>query len=169
MEYLRSLPDNAFDLAVVDPPYGDGNFQTPPHKRAMSRDGGGVVQPLQATDGTDSERGSTVTREPSQLRALTGRFQRYSRQLPPPQNVLIINQKVYGGILRQAKSILMNCSESAKIRLYGAAIISTCRLLGASLYGANFLSRKSSRWLCANMLGLRSMQMRRYLSAFHKA
>lgn len=86
MEYLRSLPDNAFDLAVVDPPYGDGNFQTPPpHKRAMSRDGGGVVQPLQATDGTDSERGSTVTREPSQLRALTGRFQRYSRQLPPPQ------------------------------------------------------------------------------------
>ena len=40
MEYLRSLPDNAFDLAVVDPPYGDGNFQTPPHKRAMSRDGG---------------------------------------------------------------------------------------------------------------------------------
>lgn len=82
MEYLRSLPDNAFYLAVVDPPYGDGNFQTPPHKRAMSRDGG-VVQPLQATDGTDSDRCSTVTREPSQLRALTGRFQRYSRQLPP--------------------------------------------------------------------------------------
>lgn len=24
MEYLRSLPDNAFDLAVVDPPYGIG-------------------------------------------------------------------------------------------------------------------------------------------------
>ena len=23
MEYMRSLPDNAFDLAVVDPPYGD--------------------------------------------------------------------------------------------------------------------------------------------------
>lgn len=24
MAYLRSLPDNAFDLAVVDPPYGGG-------------------------------------------------------------------------------------------------------------------------------------------------
>lgn len=24
MEYMRSLPDKAFDLAVVDPPYGDG-------------------------------------------------------------------------------------------------------------------------------------------------
>ena len=23
MDYLRSLPDNAFDLAVVDPPFGD--------------------------------------------------------------------------------------------------------------------------------------------------
>lgn len=25
MEYMRSLPDNAFDLAVVDPPYGSAN------------------------------------------------------------------------------------------------------------------------------------------------
>lgn len=24
MEYMRSLPDKAFDLAVVDPPYGGG-------------------------------------------------------------------------------------------------------------------------------------------------
>ena len=24
MDYLRTLPDNAFDLAVVDPPYGAG-------------------------------------------------------------------------------------------------------------------------------------------------
>jgi DNA modification methylase len=24
MEYMRTLPDKAFDLAVVDPPYGDG-------------------------------------------------------------------------------------------------------------------------------------------------
>lgn len=166
MEYLRSLPDNAFDLAVVDPPYGDGNFQTPPHKRAMSRDGG-VVRPLQATDGTDSERGSTVTREPSQLRALTGRFKKYSRQIPPP-NVLIINQKVYGGTLRQAKSILMNCSESAKIRLYGAAITSICHLLGVSLYGANYLSPRNSQWRCVNTLGLRSMQMQKYSSVFRK-
>ena len=25
IEYMRTLPDKAFDLAVVDPPYGDGN------------------------------------------------------------------------------------------------------------------------------------------------
>ena len=25
IEYMRSLPDNAFDIAVCDPPYGKGN------------------------------------------------------------------------------------------------------------------------------------------------
>lgn len=27
MEYMRTLPDKAFDLAVVDPPYGSGDSQ----------------------------------------------------------------------------------------------------------------------------------------------
>lgn len=27
MEYMRTLPDNAFDLAVVDPPYGSANSE----------------------------------------------------------------------------------------------------------------------------------------------
>lgn len=40
MELLREMPDNAYDLAIVGPPYGDANFQTPPHQ-AMSPDGGG--------------------------------------------------------------------------------------------------------------------------------
>ena len=26
MEYMATLPDKAFDLAIVDPPYGIGNF-----------------------------------------------------------------------------------------------------------------------------------------------
>ena len=25
IEYMRTLPDNCFDLAVCDPPYGSGN------------------------------------------------------------------------------------------------------------------------------------------------
>lgn len=29
MEYMRSLPDKAFELAVVDPPYGIGVTGTP--------------------------------------------------------------------------------------------------------------------------------------------
>ena len=28
VEYMRSLPDNAFDLAIADPPYGGANNPT---------------------------------------------------------------------------------------------------------------------------------------------
>lgn len=34
MDYMRTLPDNAFDLAVVDPPYGDACSQTVKVERA---------------------------------------------------------------------------------------------------------------------------------------
>ena len=41
MEYMRTLPDKAFDLAVTDPPYGIGENGSKNHTRrklAMSRD-----------------------------------------------------------------------------------------------------------------------------------
>ena len=40
MEYMRSLPDKAFDLAVVDPPYGDGNSQSVHAEREREREAG---------------------------------------------------------------------------------------------------------------------------------
>ena len=66
VEYMRTLPDNYFDIAICDPPYGDadsGNFHL----------GGAVwrqVRPLQAVD-CDSTMATdgTVTR---------------SHKLPPP-------------------------------------------------------------------------------------
>lgn len=33
MEYMKSLPDNAFDLAVVDPPYGDASVERERERR----------------------------------------------------------------------------------------------------------------------------------------
>lgn len=125
MEYLRTLPDNAFDLAVVDPPYGDGNFQKPPHQ-AMNRDGGG---------------GSTATKD--HWNRFGARFDRYKRaeptpishgtirevqpQLPPPLYLIIkMLKEVFGGILHRARNISKNYSAFLKIRLYGAATISTC-------------------------------------------
>lgn len=41
MDYMRSLPDNAFELAVVDPPYGIGEDGSKNHTRsriAVSKD-----------------------------------------------------------------------------------------------------------------------------------
>lgn len=64
MEVLRQLPDNAFDIGIVDPPYGSG----------VADDSGG--------GGTGSDRDSIGTRTPAQIRNLCGRFARY--QVPPP-------------------------------------------------------------------------------------
>lgn len=40
MEYMKSLPDNAFDLAVCDPPYGGGNTEQAYAGQAGTRFGG---------------------------------------------------------------------------------------------------------------------------------
>ena len=51
MEYMRSLPDKAFDLAVVDPPYGDGS-QSVNAERERERPG----TTASADGGTDTKR-----------------------------------------------------------------------------------------------------------------
>lgn len=35
MEFMRGLPDKAFDLAIVDPPYGIGDFNGSPRSRKL--------------------------------------------------------------------------------------------------------------------------------------
>ena len=62
MEYMKTLPDNAFDLAVVDPPYGDGCSQSlnVERERRAVQPLRRLVQPIQ--DGAASDNGSTGTR-----------------------------------------------------------------------------------------------------------
>ena len=57
MEAMKHFPDQYFDLAVVDPPYGDAKMVNNPIV------GGGEVRGLvrQIQDGTDSDSGSTDT------------------------------------------------------------------------------------------------------------
>lgn len=40
MEYMRTLPDNAFDIAVVDVPYGDASSQNGNVERERERGSG---------------------------------------------------------------------------------------------------------------------------------
>lgn len=35
MEYMRQMPDKAYDLAIVDPPYGDAATHTHTHSKRM--------------------------------------------------------------------------------------------------------------------------------------
>lgn len=39
LDFMRSLPDNAFDLAIVDPPYGVGSITYMPHTRTNTAGG----------------------------------------------------------------------------------------------------------------------------------
>lgn len=61
MEYMRSLPDKAFDLAVVDPPYGGGCSQSV--KAEREREPGSMAELLttKASLGRGSAASSTAT------------------------------------------------------------------------------------------------------------
>ena len=89
MDFLRACPDNAFNLAVVDPPYGDGSSQTVNVERERERETlqpvRRMVRPVQ-NSGTGSVRGSTDTSISKWDRFAGGTtFKRY-QQLPPPPN-----------------------------------------------------------------------------------
>ena len=51
MEYMRTLPDKAFDLAVVDPPYG-GVILNKPTPDKPEADSEGVSTSISRTGGT---------------------------------------------------------------------------------------------------------------------
>lgn len=121
MKGMKEFPDNYFDLAVVDPPYGGGltdnggcqGWFSKYHQQDPAKDigggarfggrfdkykqmGGGV------TSSTDYEKTAPTTRSASRT-----------------QNA----KKSYRGILRRGKNISRNCSVSHAIRSYGAGII----------------------------------------------
>ena len=123
MEYMRSLPDNFFSLAVVDPPYGDA-LSTPP----------------MGDRGTASADGSTGTK--------WNRFgQRFDRYKYPPQHLGSAEpeergqkstvKKLLRGTQRLERNTLKNFSVSHATRSSGAAITLSSRRQDAFWYGAN--------------------------------
>lgn len=76
MEYMRKMPDKAFDLAIVDPPYGDAN-------------GGGMERSdsdrclCTQSQGRTHDQKDTPNREPTSR--FGGRFAQYKR-LPEDWN-----------------------------------------------------------------------------------
>jgi DNA modification methylase len=109
MEAMKRFPDNFFDLAIVDPPYGDGN----------SKIGGGC----------DSEDGSIDTK----------RWNRFGQRFDKYKSVdrtggswsKKYGKKLLRGMLPRNKPILMSCSASHAIKSYGAVTISHSRRQGA--------------------------------------
>ena len=174
VEYMRTLPNNFFDIAICDPPYGDadsGNFYLggavwgtlrplqaatnyPPHTHTQSA----TTSRLESTHKAERGRQSTSTRQP-----------RLRMQIQPifGWGKLTASYNVLTGMLLRNKSSLMNFFVLVKTKLYGVGIIFAFHLQDAFSYGENYLFRKNSLWQCASMRGLHSMVMQNYLSQFH--
>lgn len=82
LEYMKSLPDNAFDLAVVDPPYGAGFTE-----------GGGckgwfTKYNMKAEDGLYA----------TEHRNLRGRFDRYNNTDARSQSVQVERERTRAAV-----------------------------------------------------------------------
>lgn len=135
IEYMRSLPDNAFDIAVCDPPYGKGNddnlvnggggaVRTEIRKVFQSSGGGaksrpahietlrGMVQALRQADGTDC-------REDGEKDTTSQRTHRFSGGTWAERYKIGgggAKQKLHNGTSLLRRSSSMSFSASAAIR-----------------------------------------------------
>ena len=69
IEYMRGLPDNVFDIAVCDPPYGKGNDDN-----LVNWGGGGKIKTCPHRDASEDGSDATTSRW---NRLLGGRRERY--------------------------------------------------------------------------------------------
>ena len=146
MEGMKQFPDKFFDLAVVDPPYGDGT-------QLSDNSRGGVLEQIrsevrQVHPDTFNGRtcGNRMGRGVTRIGGTwAGKF----------------SKKLLRGTWRRPKSILKNSSASHGIKLFGAEITLTCHRRDAFLYGVKAIYQNRSAWQWLNMLGLLSTQTQR--------
>lgn len=148
MEGMKQFPDKYFDLAIVDPPYGDGR--------------GG--------NGTDSENGSKGTSIHKLGNA--GKWATASRLQMGGGGVTRtggtwaqkFGKKLLRGTSRRERNTSKNFSVSHETRLYGGAITSNSRQQDVFWYGAKLMSRKNLAWRWQNMLGHHLTETQKYLN-----
>lgn len=124
MEYMRSLPDKAFDLAVVDPPYGGG-------ATAQERERESCTAAGQITTGASAAVSAAGGAPIISARRTGGTWARKYQRERPGRRISVI------GILLRRPNTSQSWPASAKIKSYGAEIILPCRLRAAFLYGAS--------------------------------
>ena len=138
MDAMKRFPDGFFDLAIVDPPYGNGGGYLQEEKDLVSgltateKKVGGGIHLQKKMSGNRTEVGVTRT---------GGTWAEKFRK------------KLLSGTLRRGRTILKNFSASHETRLSGAQIISECHQAGTSLYGTRSRFQKIFQWQVVNMLG----------------
>ena len=107
MEAMKEFPDKFFDLAVVDPPYGDGCSQSCNVERERERDEESVEQVRAAVRQVQvsitKRRTAANQMERGVMRTGGTWATKYAK-------------KLFRGMLRRNKSILRNCFASHEIR-----------------------------------------------------
>ena len=134
MEGMKQFPDKYFDLAIVDPPYGDGGAVEAARQKQIRRN----VRPL-STICTQANARERERERRSHEQAERGRASSA--------------KKSFRGTQPRSKTILKNCFVSHVTKLFGGAIIFGFRLHGAFLFGEKQMFPKISQWLCVNMRG----------------
>ena len=117
IEYMRGLPDNVFDIAVCDPPYGKGNDDN------LVNWGGGKIKTYPHRDASEDGSDATTSRW---NRLLGGRRERYYKPADTSvqrrdvgrevQNRGGAKQKLHNGTSLLHRSSSMSFSASAAIR-----------------------------------------------------
>lgn len=108
MEGMKKFPDKYFDLAIIDPPYGDwgGWIQVRDEVRREVRQVQDITHSEQERNIRPTRRGGTWAKK--------------------------YGKKSFRGTLPRSRNILTNCFASHVTRLYGGATISYYRLQGVS-------------------------------------
>ena len=123
MTAMKEMPDKAFDLAIVDPPYGGGCNAGVGGRFARYEDSGGGGRTGQQRIGRGL--GASLT----------------SIKLPPVRLAMgmrrSLAQRSSIGMLRQVQRILTNWRGYRRIKLFGEGIILTFRQQGVFWCGVN--------------------------------
>ena len=162
MEYMKSLPDKAFSLAVVDPPYGGGCSQNVQVER--EREAGYAVDEENIAEQSSVASAVGLTATISASRTGGKWATRYQVQ----KGGVSLARTSGTGTSPRSRNTLTSWRGSVRIKSYGVAIISRYRRRDASLCGANSPSAKTFLWQWQSMRGQVSTTMQKSLNARHR-
>lgn len=129
VDAMKEFPDNFFDLAIVDPPYGDGSQTVNVERVQPIRR---QIRPLQGSVGGGMARQTEVSPRYTFSARTADKRTEHGAIRSGGQWAAKYAKKSFRGMSRRSKNILTSCFASHVIRLYGEEIISRCLLQGVS-------------------------------------
>lgn len=161
VEAMKEYPDNYFDLAIVDPPYGNGLAENGGCKGWFSK------------YHQDSSQSVKVERERENLITVSGKgstdTKRFVRFNNAGRQARYASKKSYRGTLPQRMTISKSYSVFHETKLFGAATTFLCRQQGVLWFGAKRTSpQRGFQWRRLNTHGQVSNETPKYTMLAHQ-